>query len=116
MPAARCCRVPHIEPLFGPVRGRIPSRESALETFLQASLGPTLTAELIDPVLRKLYGHASSELAPSSSIFYFGLNRVTILDAEATNRLRENEVRIDAFEQAASIDEVCRFSAEFAMQ
>ena len=67
-------------------------RDTDLATFLNNSIGPTFAQELVSPVLQKLYGRTAAELVPASSIFYFGLNRVTILDRERTNELRKDPV------------------------
>ena len=68
------------------------SRNSDLESYLFKTLGSTFTKKLIDPVLEKLFFCRSRELVPDSAIFYFGLNRVTILDREKTNQLMKDPV------------------------
>ena len=68
------------------------ARDTDLAAFLNNSIGPTFAEELVGPVLQKLYGRTAVELVPASSIFYFGLNRVTILDRERTNELRQDPV------------------------
>ena len=73
-------------------RNKPVEHDTDLETFLNNSIGPTFATELVGPVLEKLYGRKASELIPASSIFYFGLNRVTILDREQTNTLFKNPV------------------------
>lgn len=68
------------------------SKDCSLETYLHKTLGPTFTNKLINPVLEKLFAYKADQLVPDSAIFYFGLNRVTILDREKTNELMKDPV------------------------
>jgi protoporphyrinogen oxidase len=68
------------------------SKDCNLETFLFKTLGPVFTNKLINPVLEKLFFCKADQLIPDSAIFYFGLNRVTILDRERTNELMKDPV------------------------
>lgn len=62
-----------------------------LVTFLIETVGPTLTTEILAPIVLKLYGQDTdlSQLTTKSSVSYFGLNRVQALSPELTNKLKE---------------------------
>ena len=66
-----------------------PSASNNLRQHLEATLGETFTDKLMEPVIQKLYGVHAEQLVASSSVDYFGLSRVMVLDREITNKLRE---------------------------
>lgn len=68
------------------------SKETDLKTFLHKTIGPTFTEKLVQPVLQKIFFTDASRLVPDSSVIFFGLNRVTVLDREKTNHLMKDPV------------------------
>ena len=68
------------------------SKKTDLETFLHKTIGPTFTEKLVQPVLQKIFFTDASRLVPDSTLIFFGLNRVTVLDREKTNHLMKDPV------------------------
>ena len=62
-------------------------------SYLEETIGPTFTQEIVFPLIKKLYGAnvALESLETNSSVNYFGLLRVVGLNAEVTNKLKELE-------------------------
>jgi protoporphyrinogen oxidase len=60
-----------------------------LLTFLYETIGPTFTDHIALPVVKKLYGIDPSKLSSRSSVGYFGVNRLIMLNSSVTNQLKK---------------------------
>ena len=63
-----------------------------IESYLNETIGPTFTTEIVAPVVKKLYDADPATLTTVTSVRYFGLRRVIALSPEITNKLKELEV------------------------
>ncbi|OUR64362.1 hypothetical protein A9Q79_07985 [Methylophaga sp. 42_25_T18] len=69
------------------------SAATDVASYLEQTIGPTFTEEIVFPLIKKLYGAnvALDSLETNSSVNYFGLTRLLGLNAEVTNKLKELE-------------------------
>lgn len=70
----------------------LPSSAIDIETYLEETLGPTFYENLAMPVINKLYGKDvdKKRLSTSTSINYFGANRIKAFDENLTRILKQH--------------------------
>ena len=68
------------------------SNKKNIKSFLNETIGPTFSNNIILPVIKKLYDTDPKTLTCDSSVNYFGLGRLIALTPEITNKLKELEV------------------------
>jgi len=70
----------------------LPSSATNIEAYLKETLGPTFYENLAIPVINKLYGKEVDKkcLSTSTSINYFGVNRVKAFDENLTRLLKQH--------------------------